>query len=337
MSYSKEKIEQLRHRWTTTKGKQLLKTIKNSKAYLSPVIFKQKVNHFQGINDEELGENSIDLRGAPLSGFDFRTTIEDDNGYSEKISILSNIHFDGAELKHCMFQDSKIFDCHFDQADLSHAELKTATINSCTFKETDCTGLNLYGTILTNCNFNDATIKDITLESTIIDERTTFGKMLKSEKEKNYHFAAIEYKKIKEMYKSSSLHSIADNFHYKEMIAKRKLSPKKHPLRTLNYIFGDLLCKYGTSFVRVLIWCFVLIIICALFFNIGENLVYNGNKISPTIFDSIYFSIVSFTTLGYGDYHAIGATRFIAAGESFIGAALMSLFTVIVARQIIRD
>jgi hypothetical protein len=47
--------------------------------------------------------------------------------------------------------------------------------------------------------------------------------------------------------------------------------------------------------------------------------------------------MITFATVGYGDYHPIGALRFLAAFEGFLGAALMALFTVIVARNIIRD
>ena len=78
------------------------------------------------------------------------------------------------------------------------------------------------------------------MDSTIVDQKTSFGKTLKSEQEKNYHFASIEYKQLKEMYKNSSLHNIADHYHYKEMVAKRKINKKTSPSRWLNYFFGDL-------------------------------------------------------------------------------------------------
>lgn len=337
MIHSKEKIEALKHRWTTNKGKALIKTIKKTRCYLSPVLFRQHVNHFAGINDPELGDDAVDLRGAPLSGFDFRSPIEDENGFAEKLAILSNIHFEGAVLKYCIFQDGKLFDCHFDQSDLSHSEFKTSNLNNCSFKEADCTGINFHGAVLTNCDFNDAVIRDISFDSTIIDERTDFGKILKSEKDNNYHFASIEYKQIKEMYKNSSLHTLADTFHYKEMVAKRKITDKRSPKRWLNYIFGDMLCKYGTSFVHVILWSIILIITCAFAYWAGDHLVHNNLRIQPNLLDSIYFSIVTFTTVGYGDYYAVGYMRFLAATEGFLGAALMALFTVIVARNIIRD
>lgn len=337
MIHTKEKIEELQHRWTTTKGKRLIKTIKESRCYLSPVLFRDKVKNFPGINDAEV-KDSIDLRGIRLAGFDFRVPIqEEDEGFTEDVAILSNIHFEGAVLKYCNFQDGKIHDCFFEGSDLSHAEFKNATLNTCNFQESDCTGADFQGAKLISCDFLDAIIKDMTITTTIVDQKTSFGKELKSDKEGHHHFASIEYKQIKEMYKDSSLHNLADRYHYKEMVAKRKLTSGTNPMRWLNFIFGDLLCKYGTSFIRVLFASVLIIVGCASLYTINHSLLFHNEPINASLPQSLYFSIVTFTTLGYGDYHAVGAMRFVAASEAFIGAALLALFTVIVARTIIRD
>jgi hypothetical protein len=338
MIYTKEKLEELQHRWTTNKGKDLLKEVRKSRCYLSPVLFREKAKRFPGINDDEV-EESVDLRGAPLAGFDFRVPIqEDDEGFTEEIAILSNIHFEGANLKHCGFQDGKIHDCFFEDTELDHSNFKGASLNNCNFQGADCQGMEIHGAKLISCDFLDANIKDMSTASTILDQKTTFGRVLKSEKEGSYHFASIEYKQIKEMYKNSSLHQEADGYHYKEMVAKRKIASVKSPTRWLNYIFGDLLCKYGTSFTRVLMASIIVIMLCAVLYTTNNSLLFHNEPIKEANFlNSTYFSIVTFTTLGYGDYHAIGLMRFLAAAESFMGAALMALFTVIVARTIIRD
>ena len=336
MLYSKEKLEKLRHRWATPKGKLLIKTIKKSHCYLSPVLFREKVKSFPGINDEEVQEG-VDLRGAPLAGFDFRVKVKDDDNFIEELAILSNIHFEGANLKHCNFDNGKLHDCYFEDTDAHHANFRGATLNNCHFEDANISGISLRGSKLINCNFNNAKIKDITLDTTIVDEKTTFGKSLKSETTESQHFASIEYKQIKEMYKNSSLHSIADYYHYKEMVSKRKMKKEYSFNRFFNYIFGDLLCKYGTSFVRVMLWSGMIILTCAFFLMKNNSLLYQNTPGDTNFLDALYFSVVTFTTLGYGDYHAIGYMRYVAAAEAFLGAALMALFTVIVARSIIRD
>lgn len=338
MIYTKEKLEKLQHRWTTTQGKRLIKKIKETHCYLSPVLFKQAVKNFPYIKDEEVSDG-IDLRGINLSGFDFRIPIqEDDDGFSEEIAIFSNIHFEGATLKHCNFQDGKIHDCFFEDADLSHSDFKNATLNNCNFQEADLTGVNFLAGKLISCSFIEASIKDMTTASTIVDQKTDFGKYLKSEKSGNYHFAAIEYKQIKEMYKNSSLHEQADEYHYREMVTKRKTLALKNPMRIIGFIFGDLISKYGTSSIRVILTGALVILLSAALFTLNNSLLFQNKPVDGAhLSDSLYFSMITFTTVGYGDYHAIGLTRFVAATESFIGVILMSLFTIIVARKIIRD
>jgi hypothetical protein len=337
MVYTKDKLEKLRHRWTTPHGHKILKQIKKSKCYLSPALFHEEVSNFPGINDPEL-EGKVDLRGAPLSGFDFRTTVNEDNNFNEEMAVLSDIHFEGAFLKYCNFENGKIHDCFFEDADLYHANFQNSYLTNCHFQNSTLVTTNFHGSRFANCKFQDALIKDFNVEGAIIDQKSNFGRTLRSEKEGHYHFASIEYKQIKQIYKNSSLHELADKFHYKEMIAKRLLHSKNSPFYWVNYIFGDLLCKYGTSFSRVLICSFVLIIGCGFIYNSENALALHGQALShPGLPAAMYFSVVTFTTLGYGDYNAIGNMRFIAAGEAFLGAILIALFTVIVARKIIRD
>ena len=338
MLYTNEKLAELKHRWTTSRGKKLVKIIKETHCYLSPILFREKIHGLPGINDEEVSQG-IDLRGIILSGFDFRVPIQDgDDGFAEELAILSDIHFEGAALRHCNFIEGKIHGCFFENADLSHSNFQDSKISDCIFKETECASCNFDWTQFVNCNFTDANIKDVILGNTLTDQKTTFGKALKSEKDGNFHFASIEYKQIKEMFRNSSLHEIADEYHYREMVAKRKTISVLSPSRWANYIFGDLLCKYGTSFTRVFFSGLFIITICALIFFENNALQYHDpSDVYISLADALYFSTVTFTTLGYGYFHAIGIMRFVAGAESFLGAALMSLFTVVVARRIIRD
>jgi len=337
MIYNKEKLEKLTQRWNTAKGKKLLQSIKKSHCYLSSTLFHQKAEGFPMVNDEEV-KTSIDLRGAPLAGFDFRTSMQDgDDGFMEEMAMLSNIHFEGANLKHCNFVDGKIINCNFEQTNLSHADFRNSSIIDCNFEEADLTSLELHASKLMNCNLSNAEIRDVTLDATIVDERTHFGKTLRTESEKNFHAATIEYKQIKEMYKNSSLRNQADFYHYREMVAKRKTASTTNPNRWLNYFFGDLVCKYGTSFVRVFLWSLIVVGICAVILLRHDSLAVSGKPVEASFGDALYFSLATFTTLGYGDFHPVGMMRFLAGAESFFGVVLMSLFTVIAARKIIRD
>ena len=49
--------------------------------------------------------------------------------------------------------------------------------------------------------------------------------------------------------------------------------------------------------------------------------------------ESLYFSGITFTTIGYGDIAPIGVTRFIAVIEGFLGVLLISSFLVSLVRR----
>lgn len=337
MIYSSQQLENLRNRWKTPKGKKLLKLVVSSRSFLSSDLFRKQAKNFPSINDEEV-KNSIDLRGVFLAGLDFRIPIQEaDNGFSENLALLSNIHFEGATLFHCNIEDGKVHDCNFEQTDLSHSNFLNSQVHNCNFQSADLTGVHVNSTKFINCNFENATLQDVIFSSSYIDEKTLFGKKILSEKNREFHEAAMEYKQIKEMYKNSSLHDKADRYQYREMVAKRKKEPIYHPRRILSYLLGDLICKYGTSFYRVLATSALVMATCAFLYSENNSLYFHNTPTKISFFDALYFSIVAFTTVGFGDYTAIGPMRFLAAGEAFLGAILVSLFTVIVARKLIRD
>jgi len=57
---------------------------------------------------------------------------------------------------------------------------------------------------------------------------------------------------------------------------------------------------------------------------------------STDFWNSIYYSAITFFTVGYGDYFASGLVKLVATLEGFSGVFLMSYFTVAFVRKILR-
>lgn len=72
-------------------------------------------------------------------------------------------------------------------------------------------------------------------------------------------------------------------------------------------------------------------------FNSDSEIVFKGNLLSKTtnyFLDCLYFSVITFTTLGFGDFRPLeGWGRIFAGTEAFIGAFMMALFVYTFARR----
>ncbi|MEA5387657.1 potassium channel family protein [Haloarculaceae archaeon H-GB11] len=108
--------------------------------------------------------------------------------------------------------------------------------------------------------------------------------------------------------------------------------------------------RYGESPYRVLLTSLFVIVLFAVMFPLtggiqegrdGQDITYviQNPEVAPmwwvgrVLFKSLYFSVVTFATLGYGDIQPIGPwARFLAGIESLLGALLAALLVFVLAR-----
>lgn len=122
----------------------------------------------------------------------------------------------------------------------------------------------------------------------------------------------------------------ADYHFFREMDAKRA---QKNPIiRFLELIFIQYLFAYGTSWTRVLItWISVVFGFGLIFWK------WKGIAHANSLWENIYFSVVTATTLGYGDYHPNpGIYQALASIEAIFGSFMWAAFIVVFARKFMR-
>jgi hypothetical protein len=105
------------------------------------------------------------------------------------------------------------------------------------------------------------------------------------------------------------------------------------------FLFGRLLFGYGERPARILIAAMLIIVCCGAYYTSPwANVVSppSGSSYSTTWFDGLYLSVMTFTTVGYGDIHPSTSsylTRTIAMIEGLSGVVLTALFVVGMAKK----
>lgn len=100
-----------------------------------------------------------------------------------------------------------------------------------------------------------------------------------------------------------------------------------------SFIFGRGVYGYGEKPERVIVAGLIVIALWAVLYDILDA----AGDAASSFGTYLYFSVVTFTTLGYGDLQPTpGLARLLAGTEALLGAALMALFVVALTRKYTR-
>lgn len=119
---------------------------------------------------------------------------------------------------------------------------------------------------------------------------------------------------------------------------KHKFLFQKKRWRYFEYAFLDISCKYGDSFARWGLTAFLFALVMAgIYFLIDLSLPL-GNRmvgINGHWFDYIYYSLITVTSLGYGDIlPTTFATKFLASFEVFFGFIMLGVFVNLIQKKL---
>lgn len=143
----------------------------------------------------------------------------------------------------------------------------------------------------------------------------------------NTHIASIKinadsniegYKMLKKIYQNQGEDSIAQHYFIKENEFIRKNSKGwDYFTKTLSYYYWE----YGRKPHRIIYLSLSIIIIFGFIYWLNNSLISNNlnTKMDENLGDSLYFSTITFTTLGYGDLSPHGWLKFLCSIESFLG------------------
>ncbi len=264
-------------------------------------------------------ENGGTAKGLDFSGKTFETSIDLSKLNLEGIN-LKNAIFVGANLRNTNLNSSQLQGVNFVISNLQEANLEYANLEGA-----QLLGTNLCGAVLTLVKFTSVTLGDINWGNYILGEEKTGGF--------SYYSAVETYRRLKIWYTEHGMYNVAGKFFFREMTANRKSMkwwPNPFPRAWSKFL--SILCGYGEKWHRVIISAVIVVFGLALIYLVIGTLTPN------TFINSLYYSAVSFTALGYGSWapEPTGWVKGLGAFEAFLGVFMMALFLITFTRKMTR-
>ncbi|WP_434530042.1 pentapeptide repeat-containing protein (plasmid) [Haloarcula sp. NS06] len=251
---------------------------------------------------------------------------------------------------------------YYSYPDFEDAVYENADLRGATF-----TNARLYQTNLTNARINAETTFDNQTGTTIYERDQTLDGWFTETTDTNAEAGAWVHRRLERLQKENALSTESRESHVRKQEAERthhrRLADWPPPLTDRDALttalghwgrWGALtlsggLTRHGESLRRVVAWSVGVIVGSALLYPwVGG--IYSGSRdrlfrfvlaepccpgeVLTTMGQSLYFSVITFSTIGYGDLAPRGFGSQILVGvESLLGAVLVALFIFVLGRR----
>ncbi|GAA3934923.1 ion channel [Litoribacillus peritrichatus] len=275
--------------------------------------------------------------GKPMDGFQLKKVdLSNINlvrrgskvGYSFRDADLYRANLNRAHLFAMDFSGSSLM-----KADLSFSNLHCANLQGC----------NLLGVDIGRCRLENINWGDLVCQEEKAKEAQKEGESQLA----NDHCQEAEeiYRNVRKNCEKQGLFETAGYFFHREMVMRRYQMPSNSFPRFMSKMV-DVFCGYGEKPLRVVLFSMTLILFCAItYFFLGISA--GGSMLGFSVASSfgnnfmafancLYYSVVTFTTLGYGDFTPVGPSKVMAAIEAFAGSFTMALFVVVFVKKMTR-
>ena len=284
------------------------------------------------------------LREAELRDIDFIDT--DCAGADFSFCDLSGANFSGANMKNCNLSHAVLKSAYLDNADLSLAQLFSCDLTASRLWHADLNGANLSEANLSyadlfNANLSSVKFWNVNITGAKLLSMHNFlykkGMLFYSHAidESGPLSAADGYRNLKQYFISTGRYDDASWASFKEKQMHRRQLLKEKNIAYVPSLIMALTCGYGERPGRIILFSVATVFTYAVLYY-STNAIAPAALLRPVAFwDCLYFSIVSFTTVGFGDITVILTPFYemLAASEAFLGVFVMGLFVYTLTRK----
>jgi len=234
--------------------------------------------HLEEVNLQEVNLPDANLERAQLSGCILRD------------AKLSWGNLESANLSFAKLKDADLLWANLQGAKLDWADLSNAEISEAFLQDASMRWANLEGAAFIGANLSRANLSEVRIRHYMI--RTMIGDGFRS-------LSGKPRTMITRWDRVVGLGSVFTDDLTNRYIRDSAYAESLREARPIWAFLWRWTCFYGQSFLLWAFWCLILALIFGLAYSQWDLLNFEGS--ARTSFTTFYFSIVTFTTLGFGD------------------------------------
>lgn len=254
---------------------------------------------------------------------------------------FENTIFEKSNLRKSIFQKNTIKTIQFILSNLKKCIFDSNKIESIYFSDCNLKSFSIIKSDISKLEFDDEFI-------TKLNENTFFDKFISKDKNKSYYKNVYKsYKNIASQFESNRILNISGEYHYLYKCSECKTLDGFSKFKSRLFW---IVCGYGERPTYALITSLEIILIFAIIYlftgiSIGGRIInyrlswfsiLEKKIILVDFLESLYFSLVTFTTVGYGDIIPTGTSIILSSIEMILGVTMVGIWTATLARKITR-
>ena len=266
------------------------------------------------------------------------------SNFNLKKAQLKNVYLVNALMKNCNLSKANLESAHMYGANLSGSDLFKANLENANLKNANLENCNLLGANLSNAKLKNINWgKDYKVINELEAEQAYKNGDVQTSIKK-YREAEDIYRAIKMNMQSQTLNDETGIFFQREMISRRKQFKKFSPSRIGSKIIA-ITTGYGEKLSNIIYTIIGIIIFCMVLYGIegvkygdpihGDRIIgfftedYQKFGLLNTLGNLFYFSVVVYSTVGFGEMLPIGPLgKGIMIFEGIIGGLILAILII---------